>query len=534
MKKMPIELLTTKTASAQNGCPIIWDGNNVILATAPELNLLSIVRTLSSVSRLTADLTSRVETNYTTLSRLAPVVESLNTFIPTIAQRMNSIEQIMSSESGVSVRLATVEERTNSIEQNINVIIQGGSGSGGGGSGGGALTSSWAAILTSLESGNFIYGESGVSVEKVSGNYKIKLTKPNTTVTITSTSDLIKVLTKADGSINIGFDPSKLANYISAGAGLSLDTRNPERLTIKPAATLITGDNTTTKVTYNELSGQFKIEVIEAPSGSGSGGGSGGGTTTTAIDGTTITLNPSKALQVNTAILVSPIVEMNYKSTNYDNAVVHTPLTRYTKYTDASFTAFTEILSKSYNAFVSDSMRGALLEIRAGNIWAGNNYILKTDTSEPSLHHNSFTGLIGDVNSWKNARFDINCSVRMMANDTNSHFATIFPLNLKTLSLPFILYYLENMSTGKVCWVGGDFLRFGEISGNGSGCEFNYRQTKVINSSILKSYNLASGQYRVRHHVGIKVAHTAESLFHSAFIGKFSVELISNSVLSLT
>lgn len=525
MQKFPVELLTSSTNAIVSGCPIIWDGNQVVVSTDENLNL----HTLASLARSNAQRLGGIETQNsnisTVLNEALPEIRQIRLSLPQLTQRLGTIEELLNGTSGIQLRTATLEDRVNSLEQDINNIISAGGGSG---TGGGGLSSTYSAILSALNNGSYIVGDGGITVEKIStgsaaGQYRIRLAGQQVQTTLSSQTDLIDVQMPEPGQYQIVLAQENLRNYITATRGLTVSAANTDMVVIQPTSDLIKGDNSTIKVTFNEQTGTFTLSYIGT-----SGGGSGGGLT---VDGTTL-VSVAGVAQVAPTMLRATAGELKYESSNYNTLLSAATLARFTKYsTTEMFTQLTTVgltsvadvisnadLSAALKAFVFNSANAPELD--------GSFYMLRdANNVQATIEHITNGVLMDDSAALKNFFMDLRVKLRTEnLVYPPKKFASNFPLTNQSLMFPFYISVLSHIGTGKVCMRVGDVLRYGRITGDGYGAELESAEHKFVSNALLASKFLTSGLYRMTTYFGIKVANSADTVFQSGFLGNFAVE----------
>ena len=248
----------------------------------------------------------------------------------------------------------------------------------------------------------------------------------------------------------------------------------------------------------------------------------------------------TRVLSVAKNYLRTPIGEMAYLSNNFSEMLTPAAAGRYVSLTETEMYQRLDtkgIASKAAavaNADFSPALKTLVFNSANSAVLDGKFYMLRDFNSAQSVIEFATNGIVIDAAAEvKNCKFDIKADLRAEnAAFPPQRFGSTFPLTVTNLMIPFIVYALENISTSKICFVGGDILRYGEISGDGAGAELHLQDSKVFANDALAAKFLATGLYKVTAFVGVKVATTADSIFTSTFLGKFAVEPRIKSVLA--
>lgn len=524
MKKFPVELLTSSTANLVAGSPLIWDGREVEFSTDDSLNLRRIAQVIVSYGqRLQSAEATNAELG-SAVTDAIPDIRHIRSTIPQFGTRLGSIEELLAGPSGIQLRTANVEERVNSIEQDINNILA----TGGGGSGGGGLSSVYSSILSALNTGAYFTGESGVIVEKINngsaiGQYRIKLANSLVGTTISSQTDLLDISAPEPGQYKVKFNVEQLRNYITATKGLTVDPAIADVLTIKPTSSLIKGDNSTIKIMYNEQTGTFTASLIGSTSTGGGGAVTVDNRTLTTLQGVT---------QVVPAVIRATAGELKYESGNFNSLTSVATIDRFTKYSAAELYAqlatvgLASVSDVVSNGDLSPALKAFAFNTANAAQLGGSFYMLRDANSiQASIEHTTNGVIIDDTADLKNFFLDLRIKLRAenLAYPPKK-FASNYPITSQSLMFPFFISVLTHVGTGKVCMRIGDVLQYGKVSGDGYGAEYDLTEQKFVSNAALSSKFLTSGLYRMTTFFGVKVANSADAVFNSAFIGNFAFE----------
>ena len=217
MNKFPVELLSTKTQNAKAGCPIVFDGFNIIVDTSDAKNLNNIVRDLNTALTRSNSASNLATENKNDIDSITSNLSIISNALVSVQSTLNSVASTVNGDSGVSTRLAAAEQLLVTLRNDLQNLAASG---GGGGGGGASIKQEWINILTALQNGTYFRKTSTVSATLASNSTAVELNASAPDVEIESAVPQFITVSKTNNSHRINVVPSGFQNYIKAGNGL--------------------------------------------------------------------------------------------------------------------------------------------------------------------------------------------------------------------------------------------------------------------------------------------------------------------------
>lgn len=522
MNKFPVELLSTKTQNAKAGCPIIFDGFNIIVDTSDAKNLNNIVRDLNTALTRSNSASNLATENKNDIDSITSNLSIISNALVSVQSTLNSVASTVNGESGVSTRLAAAEQLLVTLRNDVQNLAS--SGVGGGGGGGTALNQEWINILTALQNGTYFRKTSTVSAKLVANSAAVELTASAPEVEVESDVPQFITVTKTNNIFKINVVPAGFQTYIKAGSGLKSAFAS-NALTISPDSSLIkaeTGSNI--KVSFNSATGQFTIGDTGL-----SGGTPAPAPANVVVDGTTLIRDSVGAIAVNRDIfkaahVIHTLVGKNF----YDPSIL-------TKSSDFSSKTHLEYRALVFSALDVNSIQSALTvmrklsaDYREAIIPPSTNHPFTNTTTKlftTSLPHTGFTFIVPAQKDKCSMLMEVKAEVRISTTNASYKFG-VLPISLKSILIPQIFVFIKKSNqNGAVAFV-GDFMQHAKVNGTNDEGVF----TVDLSDSVQ---NLEAGTYSINAvNCGFFVGAAAASIWTN-MIGKVAMDFRVETKISL-
>ena len=513
MNKFPVELLSTKTQNAKAGCPIIFDGFNIIVDTSDAKNLNNIVRDLNTALTRSNSASNLATENKNDIDSITSNLSIISNALVSVQSTLNSVASTVNGDSGVSTRLAAAEQLLVTLRNDLQNLAASG---GGGGGGGASIKQEWINILTALQNGTYFRKTSTVSATLASNSTAVELNASAPVVEIESAVPQFITVSKTNNSHRINVVPSGFQNYIKAGSGLKTAFAS-NALTISPDSSLIkaeTGSNI--KVSFNSSTGQFTI---------GDTGLTGGGTPPPApanvvVDGITVIRDSSGAIAVNRDVFKAAHVKYTRVGPNFYNPSVLTKSSDFTSYTHAEYrsivstalgaTSITSLQSKLSK--VSSDFRDALITPTTNHPFT--NATIKLFNANLTAPGHTF--IVPAQNDKCSMLMEVKAEVRISTTNASYKFG-VLPISLKSILIPQIFVFLRKANQNGALAFVADFIQHAKVNGTNDEGVF----TVDLSDSVQ---NLEAGTYSINAvNCGFFVGAAAASIWTN-MIGKVAMD----------
>lgn len=512
MNKFPVELLSTKTQNAKAGCPIIFDGFNIIVDTSDAKNLNNIVRDLNTALTRSNSASNLATENKNDIDSITSNLSIISNALVSVQSTLNSVSGVVDGESGVSTRLAAAEQLLTTLRNDLQNLAASSSSSSNSGP---SIKQEWINILTALQNGTYFRKSSTVSATLVNDT-AVELTASAPNVEISSDAPQFITVTKTSNSHNINVVPAGFQTYIKAGSGLK-SAFSSNALTISPDSSLIkaeTGSNI--KVSFNSATGQFTI---------GDTGLSGGTTQTPAptpanvvVDGITLVRDSVGAIAVNRDVFKAAHAKFTKAGPNfYDPSI----LTKSSDFSSYSIPEYRSLMTTALGATSLPSLQSKLSQVsqdyRDAITSATNhpfsNATIKLFTSGHTTSGHTF--IVPAQNDKCNMVMDVKAEIRISTTNASYKFG-VLPISLKSLLIPQIFVFIRKASqNGAVAFV-ADFMQHAKVNGTNDEGVF----TIDLSDSV---HQLDAGTYNIHRYCGFFVGAAAASIWTN-MIGKVSMD----------
>ena len=515
MNKFPVELLSTKTQNAKAGCPIVFDGFNIIVDTSDAKNLNNIVRDLNTALTRSNSASNLATENKNDIDSITSNLSIISNALVSVQSTLNSVASTVNGDSGVSTRLAAAEQLLVTLRNDLQNLAASG---GGGGGGGASIKQEWINILTALQNGTYFRKTSTVSATLASNSTAVELNASAPDVEIESAVPQFITVSKTNNSHRINVVPSGFQNYIKAGNGLKTAFAS-NALTISPDSSLIKAESgSNIKVSFNSSTGQFTI---------GDTGLTGGGTPAPApapapanvvLDGITLIRDNVGAIAVNRDVFRAAHAKYTIVGKNfYDPSIL-------TKSSDFLSNNIPEYRTMMITALGATSIPN--LQSKLAKVSQDYRDVLASTTNQPfsnatvklfttALPHTGFRFIIPEQNDKCSMVMDVKAEVRISTTNASYKFG-ILPISLKSVLIPQIFVYMKKSNSTEAVAVVADFIQHAKVNGTNDEGVF----TIDLSDSV---HQLDAGTYTIAIHCGFFVGAAAASIWTN-MIGKVAMD----------
>lgn len=518
MNKFPVELLSTKTQNAKAGCPIIFDGFNIIVDTSDAKNLNNIVRDLNTALTRSNSASNLATENKNDIDSITSNLSIISNALVSVQSTLNSVASTVNGDSGVSTRLAAAEQLLVTLRNDLQNLA---ASSGGGGGGGASLQQEWINILTALQNGTYFRKTSTVSATLVANSAAVELNASAPDVEIESAVPQFITVSKTNNSHRINVVPSGFQNYIKAGSGLKTAFAS-NALTISPDSSLIkaeTGSNI--KVSFNSATGQFTIGDTGLSGGTPAPTPTPTPTPTPAnvvVDGITVIRDSSGAIAVNRDVFKAAHAKHTLAGPNFYNPSVLTTSSDFTSYTMPEYrTIMVTALGASSIANFQTKLSKVSSDYRDAVSSATNhpfsNATIKLFNS--NLTAPGYTFIVPAQNDKCSMVMDVKAEVRISTTNASYKFG-VLPISLKSILIPQIFVFVRKANQNGALAFVADFIQHAKVNGTNDEGVF----TIDLSDSVPQ---LDTGTYTVHSYCGFFVGTAAASIWTN-MIGKVAMD----------
>lgn len=507
MNKFPVELLSTKTQNAKAGCPIIFDGFNVIVDTSDAKNLNNIVRDLNTALTRSNSASNLATENKNDIDSITSKLSIISNALVSVQSTLNSVSGVVDGDSGVSARLAAAEQLLTTLRNDLQNLAASSSSSNSGPS----IKQEWINILTALQNGTYFRKSSTVSATLINAT-AVELTASAPNVEIESDAPQFITVTKTSNSHRINVVPAGFQNFIKAGSGLK-SAFSSNALTISPDSSLIKAETgSKIKVSFNSATGQFTI---------GDTGLTGGTTQTPAptpanvvVDGITLVRDPAGTIAVNRDVFKAAHAKFTMVGKNfYDPSI----LTKSSDFSSIGMPAYRLKRDSDLGIGVNQNLPTKiakdyrdLFDSPSNPLSAG---LIKLFTT--ALSHTGFTFIVPAQNDKCSMVMDVKAEIRISTTNAGYKFG-VLPISLKSGFIPHVLVYVKKSNKNGAVALVADFFQHAKVNGTNDEGVF----TVDLSDSV---HQLEAGTYNIYVDCGFFVGDAAISIW-SNMIGKVAMD----------